>query len=51
MVALCFLVSLAVAARLFARRLTRDASPTAQGYSVPLHWLIANPKTAPPARA
>jgi hypothetical protein len=47
MVALYFLVSLAVAAR----RLMRDASPTAQGYSVPLHWLLANPKTAPPARA
>jgi hypothetical protein len=24
------------------------ASPTAQGYSPPLFWLLANPKTAPP---
>ena len=34
-----------------ARRVMRDASPTAQGYSVPLYWLLANPETAPPARA
>jgi hypothetical protein len=39
-----FLSSLAVPAR----RLTHDASSTAQGYSVPLYWLLANPKTAPP---
>ena len=42
-----FLASLAVAAR----RVMHNASPTAQGYSVPLYWLLANPKTAPPARA
>lgn len=47
MMVLYFLVSLAEAAR----RVMRDASPTAQGYSVPLYWLLANPKTAPPARA
>ena len=47
MMVLWFSVSLAEAAR----RVMRDASPTAQGYSVPLYWLLANPKTAPPARA
>jgi hypothetical protein len=47
MLALSFLVSLAVAAR----RVMYAASPTAQGYSVPLYWLLANPQTAPPARA
>jgi hypothetical protein len=46
-IAMWFLASLAVAAR----RVMHDASPTAQGYSVPLYWLLANPKTAPPARA
>ena len=31
------------------RRVMQTASPTtAQGYSVPLCWLLANPKTAPP---
>ena len=47
MMVLWFSVSLAEAAR----RVMRDASPTAQGYSVPRYWLLANPKTAPPARA
>jgi hypothetical protein len=31
-----------------ARWVMHDASPTAQGYSPPLFWLLANPKTAPP---
>jgi len=47
MMVLCFLVSLAEAAR----RVIHDASPTAHGYLVPRYWLLANPKTAPPARA
>ena len=48
MMVLYFLVSLAEAAH---RVMHDDASPTAHGYLVPRYWLLANPKTAPPARA
>ena len=48
MMVLCFLVSLAEAAH---RVMHDDASPTAHGYLLPRYWLLANPKTAPPARA
>jgi hypothetical protein len=47
MMALHFLVALARPRA----GLMHYARPTALGYSPPLFWLLANPKTAPPARA